>query len=225
MSELSLAVAGPEYRPDQSLSQNLRAIIAAPPPPGGLTLNTLFVWTGGRGFFLFIVLLCLPFLLPASIPGLSTPLGMVVVVLALRLAFGRPLQLPAWMGEKPLPPRFRQALAGGARVLGAIERLLVRPRHTAWMRWRSVRCVNGLMMAFMGFYLALPLAIPFTNFLPAYGVLLLALSMMEDDGVLIWVGHAVSVSAVVYLVLVADKAVELTLKYYEPVLHWLRGWL
>jgi hypothetical protein len=33
------------------------------------------------------------------------------------------------------------------------------------------------------------------------------------------------VGSVGYLVLVADKAVELTLKYYEPVLHWLRGWL
>ncbi len=225
MSDPPPAAAGPAYQPDQSLSQNLEAILAVPPPPGGLTLNTLFLWTGGRGIFLFIVVLCLPFLVPASIPGLSTPLGTVILVLALRLAFGLTPRLPSWVGGKPLPPRFRPVLAGSVKLLRFIERVLVRPRRTAWMRWRAARCTNGLMMAFMGFYLALPLAIPFTNFLPAYAVLFLALSMMEDDGVLIWVGHGVSIGAVIYLVLVADKAVELSLKYYEPLLRWLQRWL
>jgi len=34
-----------------------------------VTVNTLLTWTQGRGLFLLIVLLCLPFLAPASLPG------------------------------------------------------------------------------------------------------------------------------------------------------------
>ena len=42
----------------QPLSENLQEILQSEPPPGGLTLNILFVWTEGRGVFLFIILKC-----------------------------------------------------------------------------------------------------------------------------------------------------------------------
>lgn len=205
------------------LSENLREVLRAEPPPGGLTLNTLFLWTEGRGIFLFIILLCLPFMAPVSLPGLSTPLGIVVLVLALRLARGRTPRLPAWIGEKPLPPRFNRVLNGSIRVLGWIERWLVRPRKTRWMTWRAAVWVNGLMLALMGFYLALPLAIPFTNFLPAYAIVFLALAMMEEDGLLIWLGHLASVGAMVYLALVADLALVVGLEWLRRAVEWLRS--
>ena len=162
---------------------------------------------------------------PVSLPGLSTPLGAVIVILALRLGLGRAPRLPAWVGERPLPPRFNRVLNGSIRVLRLIERRLVRPRGNRWMDWRATRLLNGLVLALMGFYLALPLAIPFTNFLPAYAIVFLALAMMEQDGLLIWLGHLASLGALLYLVTVADVAVVWGLEGYARALEWLRAWL
>jgi hypothetical protein len=190
-----------------------------------LTLNTLFAWTQGRGVFLFIILLCLPFLAPVSLPGLSTPLGTVIMILALRLGLGLAPRLPAWIGEKPLPPKFSRVLNGSIRVLRFIERWLVRPRRTRWLNWRAAHFVNGLILALMGFYLALPLAIPFTNTVPAYAIVFLALAMMEEDGLLIWLGYSAAVGAVLYLVAVGEVAVVWGLEAWARALEWLRGLL
>jgi hypothetical protein len=186
-------------------------------------LNTLFVLTHGRGVFLFIVLLCLPFLVPVSLPGLSTPLGIVIVILAMRLGFGLAPRLPAWVGEKPLPPRFNRVLNGSIRVLQFIEHWLVRPRRTRWLNWRAAQFVNGLVLAAMGFYLALPLAIPFTNTVPAYAILFLALAMMEEDGLLIWLGYAASLAALLYLITVADLAFIWGQEAWTRGIEWLRS--
>ena len=216
--------AAPLVPPDASpLSEKLRRILAAEPPPGGLTVNTLLTWTQGRGLFLLIVLLCLPFLAPASLPGLSTPLGLVIALLALRWGIGLPPRLPRWVGERALPPQFNRVLNGAVRVLEWIERWLVRPRRTAWMSWRAARLINSAALAVLGLYLALPLAIPFTNFLPAYGILFLSLALMEEDGLLVWVGYGVGLASLIYLGLVADVALRIGLDAWTHVLAWWKG--
>jgi hypothetical protein len=221
-SASALPIPPGAHRP---LSESLREILDSEPPPGGLTLNTLFARTQGRGVFLFIILLCLPFLAPVSLPGLSMPVGTVIMILAWRLGFGLAPRLPAWIGEKPLPPKFDRVLNGSIRVLRFVERWLVRPRRTRWLNWRAARRLNGLVLALMGFYLALPLAVPFTNTVPAYAIVLLALSMMEQDGVLIWLGYSATLAALLYLVAVADLAVLWGLEAWARGLDWVRGWL
>lgn len=205
------------------LSEQLRDLLTVEPPPGGLTVNTLLAWTQGRGLFLLIVLLCLPFLAPASLPGLSTPLGCVIALLALRWGLGLPPRLPRWIGEKALPPQFNRVLSGAVRVLEFIERWLVRPRRTAWMGWRAARFINSAALAVLGLYLALPLAIPFTNFFPAYAIVFLSLALMEEDGVLVWIGYAVALGSLIYLAFVADVALRLGLDGWAHFVAWMKG--
>jgi tellurite resistance protein TerC len=214
----------PIHRPHEPLSENLLAVLSAERPPGGLTLNRVLFWTEGRGIFLLVVLLCFPFL-AGSIPGTSTILGTAILLLALQLAFRLRPQLPGWLGERPLPPGFDKVLAGSVKVLRFLERWLVRPRRSKWLNWPPVRCFNALVLGLMAFCLALPLAIPLTNMLPAYAILLVALSMMEADGAMIWAGYAVSVGTLVYFYAWADVIMHLAHQYCAPVLHWLQHWL
>ncbi|MGB9277211.1 MAG: exopolysaccharide biosynthesis protein, partial [Terrimicrobiaceae bacterium] len=42
----------------------------------------------GRGLQFVVILLCLPFLAPVTIPGVSIPFGLAIALCGLRIAFG-----------------------------------------------------------------------------------------------------------------------------------------
>lgn len=212
--------------PHRPLSQELSEVLAAEPGQERLTLNAVFQHTEGRGVFFLIIVLCLPFLGPVSVPGASNILGLIMLWLGVRLAAGSGHCLPRFLGERPLPAGFHRALRASIKILRFLEKW-VRPRRSIWMRWPATQMVNGCLIGVMAGLLALPVppVIPLTNMLPGYAILLLALSMMEEDGVLIWVAYAASALTAGYFFVWAQAIVHFTLKYYEPVLNWLRSWL
>lgn len=194
----------------QPLSQQLAEILREESGSPGLTINRLLARTEGRGIFLVIILLCLPFVVPVSLPGVSTVMGGMVLLLTLRLALGKSPRLPAFLGERALP-------AGGQkRVLNASMKFLrwlekyIRPRRTPWLSARPAVLANTLLMAVLALVLSLPLPSPpflFSNSLPAYAVILLAASMMEEDGVLIWVAYAVVLGNIIFFTLLSGAIV------------------
>jgi hypothetical protein len=208
----------------ERLSEKLAQMIEADGPGDGATVNQLLEGTGGRGFYLVVILLALPFIVPVSIPGVSTVLGLTVALLSFKIAFGVLPRLPGFMGNRRLSPELqRKLLRGSMKFVCAVEKL-VRPRRTPWMTTRPARFVNALLMTFMGLLLAMPFPPlpPLTNALPCYCIILLAASMMEEDGVTIWVAYALSFGTVVYLGLnvfliieAGKKAVELIRRWFE----------
>jgi len=56
-------------------------------------------------------------------------------------------------------------------------------------------------MVLMALLLALPFPPlpPLTNSLPSYALILIAVSMMEEDGILIWIGYGVAAGTILYL--------------------------
>ena len=189
----------------EPLSRRLAQILEAKSPAGGVTINHLMEHTDGRGLYLVIMLLSLPFVVPVSIPGVSTVLGVIVAILCFRLALGLPPRLPRFLGARPLPAGLKKkVLSGSVRFLRVIENL-ARPRRTPWMTYRVARCANALLMTLMALLLALPFPPlpPFTNSLPCYSLILLAASVMEEDGVLIWYSYALSLGTIIYLVIIA----------------------
>ena len=187
------------------------------PPGAPLTLNVLLASTGGRGLFLVVILLSLPFITPIPLPGVSTVLGLVIGVLAVRLALGLAPRLHPMLGERSLEAgASRKVLAASVKMLRFVERF-ARPRRSTWLTWPLVRFANALCIALMAALLMLPLPPfpPFTNSLPAYSIILLAASMMEEDGVLIWVGYAVSMGTIAYLAFVLSMLEGVFQQFYS----------
>ncbi|MEO7599781.1 MAG: exopolysaccharide biosynthesis protein, partial [Opitutus sp.] len=60
-----------------------------------VTLREVMAVLHGRGYVLFVMLLALPFSTPIPIPGLSTPFGLVIALIGVRLALGQKPWLPA----------------------------------------------------------------------------------------------------------------------------------
>jgi hypothetical protein len=190
----------------------------------GVTLNELLERTQGLGLHLVIILLALPFIIPVSIPGVSTVLGLAITFLSLRLALGRDGYLPKFVGDRRLTPGLQKKfLTGSIRFLRVVEKL-VKPRRTPWMTTRLACFVNASLMAFMGILLALPFPPlpPLTNSLPSYSIILLAASMMEEDGVTIWIAYVVSGGTIIYLVVIVE-VLEFVLRHaYQVGRQWLQ---
>jgi len=172
-----------------------------------ITLNFLLERTEGRGVFPLIILLCIPFIAPVSVPGMSTPLGLAMILMMLASFRGQKARFPKRIGDRRLPPKAIKIIqSGGLKFLRFIEKV-VRPRRTGWMSWRAARICNGLVLIWMAFLLALPippLLPPMTNAFPSYAIILLAASMMEGDGLMIWAGYAASLATTIYFIVCGD---------------------
>jgi hypothetical protein len=172
--------------------------------------------TRDRGYDLLLIMLVLPFLTPISLPFISTPFGLSVTVIGLRMALGQKPRLPQRLLDKELPPRFfPKLLRAASRLLRAMEHFL-KPR-LAFMRETFIfQRLTGFLIAVSGFYLLLSLPIPFTNFLPAVTILLLAAGALERDGVFLIGGWLMFGLSSLYFALIAiggRQAVEMIRNY------------
>ena len=187
-----------------------------------LSLNRLLDRMEGRGIYLVIIVLCAPFVVPVSLPGLSTVMGGIMGLLLLGILFGKRARFPRFLGDRVFPPAIQRRLVGGSiAFLRWIEKF-VRPRRTNWLRWRIVEKVNTLVLLALALLLALPLPSPpffFTNSMPAYAIILLAASIMEEDGLLIWVGYAAALVNVGFFTLIGGGITQLILKCWQAMGH------
>jgi len=222
--EVILPAAGSHHH--QPLSELLHDLIAEAPSGSGFTLNHLLFRSEGRGIYLFMIILCLPFLQPMPLFGLSTPLGLMIMILALRHAVGWPPRLPRRLGDRPLPEHFKQRILGGsARGLKRLERW-VKPRRDRWLASAPSRWVHCSLIAILAFLLALPLPpfILFSNVVPGLVLVLICISMMEEDGALIWLAYLGIVGNLIYFGALAASA-GLIIKHWKAWLDVVQSWL
>ena len=172
-------------------------------------ISEILMATQGRGFYLLLLIIGLPFLTPIPLPGLSTVFGVMVLVIGARLALGQRPWLPEKLLHRELPARFlARALAAASRVVRWLE-VLLRPRldflHEHWI----YRRIGGALIMLSGLLLLLPLPIPLTNSFPALTVILLAAGAMERDGLFFLAGCAMFTVTLAYFGLLAFGGVHL----------------
>jgi hypothetical protein len=183
-----------------------------------VTIRELLYVLKGRAYMLLVILLVLPFLLPLPLPGLSTPFGLAIILICLRLALGQRPWLPKSIQRRELPAGFiPRVLDLAARIIRWLERVL-QPRWLVLTEHALIRQLHAIMMVVAATILLLPLPIPFSNGLPGWSILLLACGLLERDGRAIVLGYLVFALSVIYLWLFGEAAQELV----EAALAWLR---
>lgn len=193
----------PEAAPaPRKLSEELEAILREFDVET-VTLREVMAILHGRGFILLVMLLSLPFCTPIPLPGLSTPLGFVILLIAGRLALGQKPWLPGRLLDLRLPPAtFRKVFAVTRRIVLGLERLL-RPR-LLWVTATPRRQqLHALPLIASAVFLLLPLPVPFSNVVPAWAILLVAGGLLERDGAFILAGHVFAALAMAFLAAIA----------------------
>src|SRR5690606_14677437 len=163
-----------------------------------VTLRELMAAIGEQGLLLLCALATLPFLIPVSIPGVSTVFGAAIVLLAVAITLNR---LP-WLPDRILDRRLDAAklvpaLHKGVKIVSRIDGW-VRPSALAMTTGRMTM-FNGCVLIFAGLLLMAPFGlIPFSNTAPAIGILLLTIGMIQRDGVFVLLGYLGTVVTVIY---------------------------
>ncbi len=159
-----------------------------------IAVSDLLEALGDRALAALLFVFAVPNALPVP-PGTSTVLGAPLVFLAAQLAFGRRPWLPAVIARRTMT---RADFAALVRRIGPwlvrAERLL-RPRAMG-LALPPMEYLVGLVCLLLALVLVLP--VPLGNMLPALAISLLALGILERDGLWILAGLATAaVSAVV----------------------------
>jgi hypothetical protein len=163
-----------------------------------LTLGELSQALKARGSAMLLILLALPFCFIA-IPGLSMPFGIGIACIGVGIAIGREPWLPGFIMCRRLSgARARQLLGAGIRVARKLERFS-RPRLHFLHTGPTMPRVIGLGIVIASLGLMLPLPIPFSNSIPAWAVVLLAIGRMEQDGLFVLLGHVAVVATWVWI--------------------------
>src|SRR5512137_2781413 len=185
----------PEVRLSEALATTRNAIEG-----DRVTLRELLTLVGEQGLLVFCAILAMPFLLPVSLPFMSTALGAPMLLIGFAVTMNRVPWLPGRLLDHSLPSATVQHVL--ERAVRAADRFehLVRPRLLGLTAAPAVNAVNGavLVVAVLALMAPLPL-IPLANTLPGIGIILLCLGMAERDGVLLLLGHLVVLVSVLYV--------------------------
>ncbi len=184
---------------DETLGERLQRIIDTL-PADALTLAELRDALGQDGPLFFAALLTLVFLIPVSIPGVSTVFGAAILFIGICRLFNRTLWLPRRVLARPLPAaRLREGLGKGLSWFHRLERIS-RPHRWRWLSAPGpLAVINDLAFILGAVLLMMPFGlIPFSNTLPAIALLLLAIGFLQRDGLCIALGHLANVATVAY---------------------------
>ncbi len=172
-------------------------------PAQGMTLMELMNCLRDKGLLVMCMVLTVPFLLPMSIPGSSTPFGLVIAFIGLGVLVGKTPKLPGRIMNRPIAAEnLFTVLDKGSGLFKRIEKF-TRPRLPFIACGETMQRVNAALLVVSALLLMLPLPLPFSNTLPAYGVLFLAAGSLERDGCLVLMGYLMILLATVYFALLA----------------------
>ncbi|MHA7775797.1 exopolysaccharide biosynthesis protein [Roseibium sp. M-1] len=167
-----------------------------------VSVGDILAGCGQRAFGAMIFLFAVPNLLPVTIPGVSALFGAPLLFITWQLAYGRgTVWLPAFISKRSFARKdFEKIVNATLPFLKRIEKV-ARPRLALLTTPTCERFIGlvGLLLAMIIF-----LPIPFGNMLPGLALALLALGILERDGLAVLAGLVaalagfVLVSGVVY---------------------------
>lgn len=187
-------------------------------PPNGVTLSEILDLVGDGGLLILTGLLSLVFLIPVSIPGVSTVFGAAILLIAVSRLFRRTLWLPKSVQQRVIASdKLREVLQRAMTWLHRLEKF-AQPDRLKWLASASMDTFNNLMLILAALLLMAPFGfIPFSNTLPAIAIILLALGLLQRDGASILLGYLANIATILYFgILIAGggMAIQQALRYF-----------
>lgn len=187
MASVGVTIRVTEERPTRT-SELLRQL-AGSMQSERVTLREIVDALGDRGLGVLIAVFAIPNIIPSPIPFGNVFFGLLAMVFCIHLMLGvRHLVLPDYFGRRSIrTATFKPFAARMAQAMAKFERLL-RPRLPVITHAGPERFI-GAIGAIFALVCALP--IPLAHNIPAIGLTLIGLGLIERDGHAIIVGLAV----------------------------------
>ena len=189
-------------------------------PPGSVTLAQVRDLVGSEGLMLLAAFLTIVFLVPISVPGMSTVFGAGILLIGISRLFRLPLWLPKWIERRLVgTERLRSALQLGLVWFRRLERVS-RPQRISWAASDgAVRVINDCALILGAVLLMMPFGfVPFSNTFPAIALLFLAIGSLQRDGLFILLGHVSNLVTIAYFALLIGGGGYALVTFFQRLL-------
>lgn len=189
-----------------------------------VTVETILERVSTKSFGILLVILALPSALPVPAPGYSVPFGIALILLGVQIALAR--ETP-WFPDRVL--RRTVKVKENSKALDAMVKFLAFFEHFVRPRLRFVFSTGfifrglGLMVMLCGFSMCIP--VPLTNTAPAFGVFLIGLGMLEEDGLASLAGFAASITGIALAITVLVFIAYFGMEGVEMIKDYIKGFL
>jgi hypothetical protein len=174
-----------------------------------LTLGKLLDLLGAQAFGIGTLVFALPSILPCTaIPGVSLLFGAPILFLGFQLAFFQKKPwLPQWLRRKKLnSASFTHYLKQSIPYIQRCERI-IRPRYS-FSNNIVFKSLIGIVLTLLSILLILP--IPFSNVPLGILIAIIALGLIENDGLVLLLSFFSGI---------------VTIIFYSEVIRWLIVWI
>lgn len=178
----------------------------------GLTLGKIAQELGSRSMGALLLFLALPMVLPIPAPGISVVFGLPLTLICAQLLAGRRcLWLPKRLAEQTVSRGNLRVYLRKALPLARKLEKIVRPRLGG-----MTRGFGPVLVGAMGVVLALiiTLPIPLGHLVPGTAISLMALGLMERDGLAIILGLVIGAMALFVVTVASMGLVALGQLYF-----------
>lgn len=174
---------------EKSLSEKVEIITRI--PDRNLTLSEIIHLLGNDGSLLLASILSIIFLIPVSIPGVSTVFGILIFFIGISNLMNNSLWLPSSIKNKSFPAeKLRIALNKGLKWFHYLEKMSKLHRLSFLICNKIVSKINVFLILLGSIVLMIPLGlIPFSNTLPALIIFFLSIGIIQKDGIIILLGY------------------------------------
>jgi len=190
---------GPMDTVNVSLGEKLERLVKNLPATE-VTLIDIYESIGNDSLMFFTIFLALVFLVPVSIPGVSTVFGSAILLIGISRLFNRGLWLPSRIANRAIAAEKLTIVLNRALVwFRRFERISQPYRFPAFASEGKIGLFNKLSYILAAVLLMVPFGfIPFSNTLPAMALIFLALGVIQKDGSCIFFGHLSNLATIVY---------------------------
>jgi len=185
-----------------SLGQKIKLIIQRLPPKE-VNLIEIIDIVGKDSLLLLTIFLSLVFLVPVTIPGVSTVFGTGILLIGITMLFNRKPWLPKAIACRQLSSeRLRDGLERALVWLHRLEKISRPHRLPQLTSAGCIILINHLFFILAALLLMVPFGlIPFSNTLPALALIFLSVGMLQQDGYFILLGYITIIVTVIYFMI------------------------
>lgn len=165
-----------------------------------ITVGKIISEMSERSYGFLLILISLPSALPVPAPGYSTPLGIIILFLGVRLLFKKELWLPKRIMNKSLSKSLVSFILNkGIPFLKKIE-YFTKPRLVRIIKNNFIHTMMAVIVILCA--ISMIIAVPLTNTAPAFAIFLIGLSLVNEDGLLLILGIITGIIALTISTLV-----------------------
>jgi hypothetical protein len=158
-------------------------------------IGMIIHFMGDRSFGALLLVLALPMALPIPAPGISVAFGIPLILISAQLLLGRRhAWLPARLDTHTITRKELESFVAYAVPKLCILESIARPR-VHWMTQDWILRLTGAVCLLLALIITLP--IPFGHMVPGAAISLLALGLIEHDGLAMALGLIVSLLALI----------------------------